>query len=543
MVGELGEDLVADAVAVDVVDALEVVDVEHHDADGLVRRGRVRELAAEPLVEVAVVEEAGQRVRLRLELEPRADVRVVERERGGVAEADASSNSSSVNARVLALAVDVERALEAPRATSGTTISASGSIGVPGTKRTRGSRCAWFESTGSRCSHRPAGDALAEREAASLITSRPTSSGRQHRVELALDLVGLVDVHVVVRDQLGERVRDAVEERVEALLGEHVVEDVREPAVRLDEAARPRAASAAGIRRDEAHAARGSACRWRAGSSGRSGSITPEVRALAAGNPLRRGSRGAPIGMMCAVPAVTLDDARRAALGGLIDHAALFPPASMPMVDALAEDARVRAAPEAWLVRRFVVPASRLDELGDAQLPLSVVLDAPYDGGDARVEAVEARPGADLDAVVGLAPEVYVELPADLERLSGARPAREGALRRRGRAVGRGAGRRHPELSRARTAVQGDRRPAPRRASRAEHGFLNLLAAAVFGDEEAALWRDIRARSRSTARRSAGATDARTAAEVATVRERLFVGFGSCSVAEPVDELRALGIL
>ena len=33
------------------------------------------------------------------------------------------------------------------------------------------------------------------------------------------------------------------------------------------------------------------------------------------------------------------------------------------------------------------------------------------------------------------------------------------------------------------------------------------------------------------------------AAEVARVRRSLFGGFGSCSVAEPADELRALGIL
>src|SRR5438093_1469911 len=36
------------------------------------------------------------------------------------------------------------------RATSGIEINASGSIGVPGTKRTRGSRCAWLTSAGSR---------------------------------------------------------------------------------------------------------------------------------------------------------------------------------------------------------------------------------------------------------------------------------------------------------------------------------------------------------------------------------------------------------
>ena len=36
------------------------------------------------------------------------------------------------------------------RAISGIEISASGSIGVPGTKRTRGSRCAWLTSAASR---------------------------------------------------------------------------------------------------------------------------------------------------------------------------------------------------------------------------------------------------------------------------------------------------------------------------------------------------------------------------------------------------------
>ena len=55
--------------------------------DRVVRPARAVQLGAEALVEVAVVVEAGQRVRLRLELEDGADLRVVERERGGVAEA------------------------------------------------------------------------------------------------------------------------------------------------------------------------------------------------------------------------------------------------------------------------------------------------------------------------------------------------------------------------------------------------------------------------------------------------------------------------
>jgi len=239
---------------------------------------------------------------------------------------------------------------------------------------------------------------------------------------------------------------------------------------------------------------------------------------------------------------VTLD-ARTAALAGLIDHAALFPPASMSLADALAEDARVRAGEESVLVRRFVVPASRLAELGPVELPLSVVLDAPCAGGDPRVEAVEAPPGVELEPLVGLAAEVYVELPVELDRL-----ATLGL-----RAKLRCGGARVPSVDEVAALVRGCRERglvfkataglhhAVRRDG--AHGFLNLLAACAFGDEERALadedaaafaldaesfrWRD----------RSVGA------AELVRVRAELWSGFGSCSIAEPFDELRSLGLV
>ena len=81
---ERAEELVADAVAVDVVDALEVVDVEHQHGDRACVR-LARERVQQALVEAAVVEQAGQGVGLGLVLEPRANLRVVEREGGGVA--------------------------------------------------------------------------------------------------------------------------------------------------------------------------------------------------------------------------------------------------------------------------------------------------------------------------------------------------------------------------------------------------------------------------------------------------------------------------
>ncbi|MGH2970296.1 MAG: hypothetical protein ACRDK0_14735, partial [Solirubrobacteraceae bacterium] len=89
-----------------------------------------------------------------------------------------------------------------------------------------------------------------------------------------------------------------------------------------------------------------------------------------------------------------LRSARRALLTGLIDHAALFPPASLPMDAALEVDRWARATPEAWILNRFLVPASRLADVPeDFGPPLGVIVDTDElpDPGGRRVEVVEAR--------------------------------------------------------------------------------------------------------------------------------------------------------
>jgi hypothetical protein len=85
-------------------------------------------------------------------------------------------------------------------------------------------------------------------------------------------------------------------------------------------------------------------------------------------------------------PAGVSGDARRALLGRLIDHAALFPPASLDMPQALEADRRARESPEAWMLDRFIVPASRLGELPEETPPLSVVLDRGEGDLDAIAE-------------------------------------------------------------------------------------------------------------------------------------------------------------
>jgi hypothetical protein len=241
-------------------------------------------------------------------------------------------------------------------------------------------------------------------------------------------------------------------------------------------------------------------------------------------------------------------DARVAFLARLIDHAPLFPPASLSLSDAIAEDERARASESAFALARFVCPASRLDELPDIGRGVSVVLDAPLPA-DARVDAVETPVRDDLETLASLAPEVYVEVPIDdaleatLDELAGhgfrakvrcgggaspgvpalARFLR--ACRERGLAFKATAGLHH--------AVRQD----------GEHGFLNLLAAVVFGTEEEALAETDPEAFLLHSETFAWRGRAATARDLRRSRRERLQSIGSCSFFEPVEELGALGVL
>ncbi len=245
--------------------------------------------------------------------------------------------------------------------------------------------------------------------------------------------------------------------------------------------------------------------------------------------------------------AMTTSDARVALLGRLVDHAPLFPPASFPLAEALEEDRRARASASAFLLGRFVCPASLLDELPDVGRGVSVVLDAPL-SSNACVEAVETRPSFDPDGGIPGVGEVYVETPLDGDL--DARLDRIAALGLRAKVRCGGASvpgdealagfvracRERGVVFKATAGLHHARR------TNGEHGFLNLLAAVVFGDEERALGEDDADAFRLDADafrwrdRSAGA------GELAEARRR-FNSIGSCSFFEPVEELEALGVL
>jgi hypothetical protein len=62
----------------------------------------------------------------------------------------------------------------------------------------------------------------------------------------------------------------------------------------------------------------------------------------------------------------------RALLTGMIDYAGLFPPAQLPLEEALRNDAAYRQGSDAWMLGRFVCPSTSLSQLMSYP-PLSVV--------------------------------------------------------------------------------------------------------------------------------------------------------------------------
>jgi hypothetical protein len=237
-------------------------------------------------------------------------------------------------------------------------------------------------------------------------------------------------------------------------------------------------------------------------------------------------------------------DARIALLWLLIDHAPLFPPASMDLPEALEEDRHAHGHPSAFMLGRFVCPASRLAELPDVGRGVSVVLDTLETELDSRVESVEAPPGVDAGSLVGLAEEVYVEVPLDDDLDARLDEVGQLGLRAKVRCTGAPVqlGRFLRECHARGIVYKATAGLHHAMRTEAEHGFLNLLAAAVFRDEEALDEREPQAfQLRAEGFRWQGRMA--TADEVAHARTARLHSIGSCSFFEPVEELENLGML
>jgi hypothetical protein len=215
------------------------------------------------------------------------------------------------------------------------------------------------------------------------------------------------------------------------------------------------------------------------------------------------------------------DDARRALLSRFFDHAPIFPPASLSPAEALTEDRRARESEHAWLLGRLVWPAAQLSELPQDEGRALAVVEA---GSERQDDAVYLE-GVPLDEVA--ARGLRAKIRCGGQRVPTAEELADfiRGCRSRGLVFKATAGLHHAYATES-----------------GEHGFLNVLAAAVFGDEEEAL----RERPRAFALDSASfrwRDQEAPPARLADVRASLFHSIGTCSFFEPVEELEQLGIV
>jgi hypothetical protein len=282
----------------------------------------------------------------------------------------------------------------------------------------------------------------------------------------------------------------------------------------------------------------------------------------------------------------------RAAFGGLIDYAGLFPPAQLSIEAARAEYESARRGAHAWMLGRFIVSAPLVATWSSVRVPLSVIVGAELDdlerlatvaGNNAHIEVLEIplpqNSAADVTGAIGkLATDLaiaglagvpaFVELPRTeswLQSLPAAMNslsrAELGAKLRCGGVTAQA----FPTVEEvaafvaaskdanvAFKATAGLHHPVRHRDPKTGftmHGFFNLIAAAALAprvdwktlehivaeedpnaftfDDTSLNWRIERI----------------DLAELTRTRNDAFVAYGSCSFAEPVDDLLALGLL
>jgi hypothetical protein len=284
----------------------------------------------------------------------------------------------------------------------------------------------------------------------------------------------------------------------------------------------------------------------------------------------------------------------RLLLHEVVDYAGLFPPAALSMRDAVAEYARHRAQPESWMLGRFVLPVARLDEwraaaapYGDGGWRLSVLapaVDALLErtltgfneelGGLAVIDTVEVRAtrAGEIPNVPSVAAAaVYVEVPvsddpgplvAAIARAGARAKIRTGGVttdafpsaaevaRFIRRCVEHAvpfkatAGLHHPLRAEYRLTYAPD---APRGTM---FGYLNVLLATLVaraGGDARAMIAALEEKKATAIVVAEDAIEWRSHRfgldEIAAARGLGMAGFGSCSFREPVEDLRAIGLL
>jgi hypothetical protein len=227
----------------------------------------------------------------------------------------------------------------------------------------------------------------------------------------------------------------------------------------------------------------------------------------------------------------------RALLANAVDYAGLYPPASLPLAEVVTNYRRYLHSPEAWMLNRLVLPMEKLSEvsLGE-KWRVTLLVEGEPGPLPPKVETLETKAGRRLSL------PTYCEVPLErvedgYAKIRTATPSSETLAEFLCAAAARRlpfkatAGLHHP----IRTSM---------------HGFLNVFVGATFawlGMDRITLtnllneadpqafdfrndglrWRDWRA----------------STAEVAQARREFAHSFGSCSFEEPIDDLRALGLM
>lgn len=287
-----------------------------------------------------------------------------------------------------------------------------------------------------------------------------------------------------------------------------------------------------------------------------------------------------------------------ALLHEIVDYAGLFPPAGLPMPDAVRAYAAHRAGGERWMLGRFVVPASRLDEFiaalapvqrvartgapwrlsvlvgPDTESDLARVVEFNASGDGAVVDAVEARAASvsgveRLAAVLPRGLHAYVELPLGDDTEPLVRAVAAARLRAKARTGGvtrdlvpsaaamagfLAACARHDVAFKVTAGLHHPIRAdypltyEPESPRATMFGFLNVFMAAALAHEGENV--DVLESVLCETERGAFGFDDDAAhwrhcrlptATVAHVRASFAIAFGSCSFREPVEELDLAG--
>jgi hypothetical protein len=293
----------------------------------------------------------------------------------------------------------------------------------------------------------------------------------------------------------------------------------------------------------------------------------------------------------------------RALLEGVIDYAGLFPPAKLPLPEAVTEFLGIIEGPDKWIVDRFACSTGKLADLAieltehpeEPFVPVAVIggqhpdhkhwkHGIEHDGSEmlkfqrsvenhAEIQAFEIRVPdhqhleqyvSDLRSFANI--DVFVELPwgpemtdslAVLAELDGAcAKARTGGLEASAFPSAEelaGFIQQCVQLDLAFKLTAGLHHPLPTRDERTGaimHGFLNVLAATTFALSEDFSRKEVQEVLEETSPKAfAFKRDTlvwrghRASLEDIENARTLFFSFGSCSVAEPLHGLEAIGLL